>query len=54
MKFQACIDCHIDPHKGSFKQRCEECHTTAGLEEIAAAIWNSTIQDQVPASRKAR
>ncbi len=34
MKFQACIDCHIDPHKGSFKQRCEECHTTAGWKKL--------------------
>jgi len=34
MKFQACIDCHIDPHKGSFKQRCEECHTTDGWKKL--------------------
>lgn len=34
MKFAACLDCHIDPHKGSFKQRCEECHTTAGWKKL--------------------
>jgi hypothetical protein len=34
MKFAACIDCHIDPHKGSFKQRCEDCHTTASWKKI--------------------
>ena len=34
MKFAACIDCHLDPHKGSFKQRCEECHTTASWKKL--------------------
>ena len=34
MKFSACIDCHVDPHKGSFKQRCEDCHTTAGWKKL--------------------
>lgn len=34
MKFAACTACHIDPHKGSFKQRCEECHTTAGWKKL--------------------
>jgi hypothetical protein len=35
MKFQACIDCHVDPHKGSFKpKRCEDCHITAGWKKL--------------------
>jgi hypothetical protein len=35
MKFEACIDCHLDPHKGSFKpKRCEDCHTTAGWNKL--------------------
>ena len=35
MKFGACIDCHVDPHKGSFKpKRCEDCHTTAGWKKL--------------------
>jgi hypothetical protein len=35
MKFEACIDCHLDPHKGSFKpKRCEDCHTTAGWKKL--------------------
>jgi hypothetical protein len=35
MKFAACLDCHVDPHKGSFKpQRCEDCHTTAGWKKL--------------------
>jgi hypothetical protein len=29
LKFQFCVDCHADPHKGEFKQTCETCHTTA-------------------------
>ncbi len=34
MKFGACTDCHMDPHKGSFPQRCESCHTTAGWKKL--------------------
>ena len=35
MKFEACIDCHVDPHKGSFKpKQCEDCHTTAGWKKL--------------------
>jgi hypothetical protein len=34
MKFESCTACHIDPHKGSFKQRCETCHTTASWKKI--------------------
>lgn len=34
MKFGACSDCHLDPHRGSFKQRCEQCHTTAGWKRL--------------------
>jgi hypothetical protein len=34
MKFDACTACHVDPHKGSFKQRCETCHTTASWKKI--------------------
>jgi Cytochrome c7 and related cytochrome c len=38
MKFGACIDCHVDPHKGSFKHRCEDCHTTAGWKKLPPAF----------------
>jgi hypothetical protein len=38
MNFAACTDCHLDPHKGSFKQRCEECHTTAGWKKVLPAF----------------
>jgi hypothetical protein len=34
MNFSSCAACHTDPHKGSFKQRCEECHTTAGWKKL--------------------
>ena len=34
LKFAACIDCHVDPHKGSFQQRCESCHTTSGWKKV--------------------
>src|SRR6202047_358221 len=34
MKFAACSNCHIDPHKGEFKKSCDTCHTTAGWKTI--------------------
>jgi len=34
MKFDACIDCHTDPHKGAFKGTCESCHTTSGWKIV--------------------
>lgn len=36
MKFANCSDCHLDPHHGAFKQRCEECHSTAGWKKLSA------------------
>ncbi len=38
MKFEACTACHIDPHKGSFKQRCESCHTTSGWNKLLSGF----------------
>lgn len=29
IKFQHCLDCHLDPHKGQFKQDCDFCHSTS-------------------------
>jgi hypothetical protein len=34
LKFEACIDCHMDPHKGEFKGTCESCHTTASWHKV--------------------
>jgi hypothetical protein len=48
MKFRACIDCHIDPHKGSFKQRCEDCHTTAGWKKLLPAFSFDHSQTKYP------
>jgi hypothetical protein len=36
MKFGACLDCHVDPHRGQFKESCEHCHTTSGWKKIAS------------------
>jgi hypothetical protein len=38
MKFEACADCHTDPHKGSFKGTCESCHTTASWKKINSSM----------------
>jgi hypothetical protein len=34
MKFAACSDCHLDPHRGEFKKSCDSCHTTSGWKNI--------------------
>jgi len=38
MKFQNCIDCHADPHKGSFQGTCESCHTTASWHQVTMSL----------------
>jgi hypothetical protein len=35
MKFATCSACHLDPHRGEFKESCEHCHTTAGWKKVA-------------------
>jgi hypothetical protein len=30
--FAACSSCHVDPHKGQFKQGCDFCHSTSNWE----------------------
>jgi hypothetical protein len=34
MAFDRCSACHVDPHRGAFKQRCEDCHTTASWTKV--------------------
>jgi hypothetical protein len=34
--FARCINCHSDPHHGSFQQTCESCHTTVTWKRVAA------------------
>ena len=34
MKFAACSDCHVDPHRGEFKKACESCHTTGSWKTM--------------------
>lgn len=29
LHFESCSACHLDPHKGSFKQGCNSCHNTS-------------------------
>jgi hypothetical protein len=31
---ESCLDCHQDPHKGSFGDRCASCHVTAAWTTI--------------------
>jgi hypothetical protein len=32
--FSKCVDCHADPHRGTFAQSCETCHTTSSWKKI--------------------
>ena len=34
LSFAKCTGCHTDPHKGSFTQPCESCHSTRNWKEI--------------------
>jgi hypothetical protein len=38
MKFASCTACHVDPHRGEFKETCEHCHTTAGWKKLPASF----------------
>jgi hypothetical protein len=38
MKFGVCSDCHVDPHKGAFPQRCDTCHVTAGWKKLLSGF----------------
>ncbi|MCA9675057.1 MAG: hypothetical protein KC464_08485, partial [Myxococcales bacterium] len=38
LRFGACVDCHADPHKGRFKQKCEDCHTVAGWKNVSDVL----------------
>jgi hypothetical protein len=33
--FNQCSDCHKDPHRGSFPQSCQTCHTTSGWKKVS-------------------
>jgi Cytochrome c7 and related cytochrome c len=34
LSFAKCTACHTDPHKGSFSQTCQSCHTTVSWKQI--------------------
>ncbi len=38
--FNQCLDCHKDPHHGSFTQTCGSCHSTSGWKKISLAAVN--------------
>lgn len=33
LKFQQCASCHADPHRGTFQQGCDSCHSTASWKQ---------------------
>jgi hypothetical protein len=41
--FGKCLDCHEDPHRGSFTQTCETCHRTSGWKNVIANGLNSSF-----------
>lgn len=41
LAFNACADCHADPHRGSFAQQsCQSCHNTSGWKRISLQTVN--------------
>jgi hypothetical protein len=36
MNFATCTACHVDPHRGAFKESCVHCHTTAGWKKVSS------------------
>jgi Cytochrome c7 and related cytochrome c len=38
--FNQCSDCHKDPHRGSFPQSCQSCHSTSGWKKISLTALN--------------
>lgn len=40
LAFGKCNDCHADPHKGSFVQSCDSCHSTNGWKRVSLANVN--------------
>jgi Cytochrome c7 and related cytochrome c len=37
LRFEQCSSCHVDVHKGSFKQTCESCHNTITWKQTTFA-----------------
>ncbi|MDH5282766.1 MAG: hypothetical protein OEW80_02665 [Gemmatimonadota bacterium] len=35
LQYEACSNCHTDPHAGQLGPKCAECHTTAGFTTVA-------------------
>jgi len=48
IQFAACSACHLDPHKGEFKQGCESCHTTATWKKSKFASTFDHSKTQFP------
>ncbi|MDD8017471.1 MAG: cytochrome c3 family protein [Bacteroidota bacterium] len=40
LEFGSCKSCHQDPHKGKFKQKCEQCHTPESWHQLKTAQFN--------------
>jgi LSD1 subclass zinc finger protein len=38
LRFERCVACHTDPHRGAFEQQtCESCHSTTGWKQTLVA-----------------
>ena len=41
LAFESCTSCHRDPHRGSFQNSCQTCHTTNGWKSVSMATLES-------------
>lgn len=42
----SCLDCHADPHRGQFGQRCESCHTVESWHKVHGASAERAFHDK--------
>lgn len=41
--FAHCSDCHADPHRGTFEQTCESCHSTSAWRKLSSAALGQSV-----------
>jgi len=46
LPFQACTDCHKDPHQGRFGERCQGCHTPVDWKKLSGAAAERAFHDK--------
>src|ERR1700730_2123981 len=48
IRFDPCVACHTDPHRGAFKGTCESCHSTASWKKVSASTQFDDSKTKYP------